>query len=109
MGKEQVLKEVRAAEGRVREMLEEAEHERDKKQTQARRDADKTVEDGLIRVDKLVDEEFQKSAGETQRLVDRRVTEGKEAVDKESRTAKTQLPQAIDRLVVELEKSVTQG
>ncbi|MCK4970295.1 MAG: hypothetical protein KAS77_07205, partial [Thermoplasmata archaeon] len=62
MGKEQVLKEVRAAEGRVREMLEEAERERDKKQAQARRDADRIVEEGLTRVDKLVDEEYQKSA-----------------------------------------------
>ena len=109
MGKEQVLKEVRAAESRVREMLEEAELERDKTQTQAGRDAETIVEEGLASVDKLVDEEYQKSAEDTGRLVKKRINEGKEVVDKDKRTAKTQLPQAIDRLVEELEKSVTQG
>ena len=109
MGKEQVLREVREAERRVREMLEEAERERDQKQAQARREADRIVREGLSQVDKEVDGVYEKANEETRRLVGTRIEQGREAVERDRHDAQGRSPQAVDRLVQELERSVVQG
>ena len=58
------------------------------------------------RIDKEMDETFNKAASETRRLVETRIAQGGQAVDKERNVAETRLPQAVERLVDELERSV---
>lgn len=106
MGKEQVLKEVREAERSVREILEEAERERDSKQAQARREADRIQEDGLSLIDKGIEDEFQTAQADTRRLVEDRIERGRQEVDQQRRDAEGRRPRAVDRLVDELENSV---
>lgn len=109
MGKEQVLKEVREAERSVREMLDQAERERDGKQAQARREADRIQEAGFSLIDKEIEEEFQKAHAETRRLVEERIEQGRLQVDQERRDAEGNLPQAVDKLVAELERTIVSG
>jgi vacuolar-type H+-ATPase subunit H len=109
MGKEHVLKEVREAERSVRDMLEEAERERDSKQSQARREADRIQEAGLSLIDKEIEEEFQTAHAETRKLVEDRIEQGRIQVDQKRRDAQGNLPQAVDKLVEELEGSINKG
>ncbi|NIP35315.1 MAG: hypothetical protein GWN39_10155 [Thermoplasmata archaeon] len=109
MGKEHVLREVREAERSVREMLEEAERERDSKQAQARREADRIQEAGFALIDKEIDDEFQGAHSQTRRLVEDRIEQGRQQVDQSRRDAQGNLTQAVDRLVEELESSIVKG
>ena len=109
MGKEHVLKEVREAERSVREMLEEAEGERDGKQAQARREADRIQEAGISTIDKEIEEEFQTAQAETRQLVDDRIEQGRHQVEQRRRDAEADLPKAVDKLVVELDSSIIKG
>lgn len=106
MGKEHVLKEVREAERSVRELLKEAERERDGKQAQARREADRIQEAGLSLIDKGIEEEFQTAHAETRRLVDDRIEQGRQQVEQKRRDAEADLPKAVDKLVEELDSSI---
>ncbi|MCJ2541224.1 MAG: hypothetical protein LN414_08145 [Candidatus Thermoplasmatota archaeon] len=106
MGKEHVLKEVREAERSVREMLKEAVRERDGKQTQARREADRIQEAGLSLIDMEIEEEFQTAQAETRRLVDDRIEQGRLQVEQKRRDAEANLPKAVDNLVEELDSSI---
>ena len=90
-------------------MLEEAERERDQRQTQARREADRIVSEGLSQVDIEVDGVYTKASEETRRLVETRIDQGREVVERDRHDAEERSPQAVDRLVQELERSVVNG
>ena len=105
MGKEEVLKRIREAERQVREMLDESEKEREAKLMQARRDADRIVDEGLAAIDKEIDEIYEQARAETQRDVEARVDEGRAVVDERRLASDETLPRAVDHLVMEFERS----
>ena len=106
MGKEEVLRQVREAEKRVRDMVDQAERERDQKQTAARREADRILEEGLVLMDGEIEKELANSAAETRRMVDARIDQGRDRVERDRADSERRLPQAADRLVEELERSI---
>ena len=89
----------------IREMLDESEKEREAKLMQARRDADRIVDEGLAAIDKEIDEIYERARAETQRAVEARIEEGRALVDERRQASDETLPRAVDHLVMEFERS----
>jgi V/A-type H+-transporting ATPase subunit G/H len=109
MGREDVLRQVREAEGQVSQMLEGGQRESEARLSTARREADKLVREGLASVDTEVDAVFQKAREDTRRTVEAQLEEGRGRIDASKRASEARMTTAVDRLVDDFKRSILEG
>jgi V/A-type H+-transporting ATPase subunit G/H len=109
MGREDVLKRVREAEGHVSQMLEEAQRESESRLSGARREADRLVREGLSAVDKEADAIFLGAREETRKKAEAQLKEGRTKIDASKQASEARLTKAVDTLIDDFKHSVMEG
>ena len=109
MGREEVLRRVREAEGHVSQMLEEAQRESESRLSGARREADQLVREGLAAVDKEADAIFLSAREDTRKKAEAQIKEGHTGIDSSKRASEARLTKAVDILIDDFKQSVKDG